>query len=49
LLEIKFGIKGVFLWDKPNLFPYPSGKLGDFEIGGKGRMDSRMEVLNHFG
>jgi len=47
MLEIKFGFKGVFLWDKPKLFPYPSGKFGDLRIGGKRIMRSRYEVSNH--
>jgi len=47
MFEIKFGFKGVFLWDKPKLFPYPSGKFVDFGKGGKGIMRSRYEVSNH--
>jgi hypothetical protein len=47
MFEIKFGFKGVFLWDKPKLFPYPSGKFVDFGTGGKGIMSRCQEVSNH--
>jgi hypothetical protein len=35
LLETKFGIQGLFLWEIPKLFPYPNGNFGGLRIGGK--------------
>jgi hypothetical protein len=46
LLETKFGIHGLFLWDKPKLFPYPSGKFGDLGKGEKGIMRIDKLLLN---
>jgi hypothetical protein len=46
---IKFGNPNLFLWDKPKLFPYPSGKFGGLSIGGKWKMRSSLEVSNQPG